>query len=59
MINLVNFLNHTSRPILESKGLHVIFQKNGKKCLKRAKRAKYWKIEQKYTKFKNILKRAR
>ena len=40
MINLVNFSNHTSRPILESKGLHEIFQKNGKKSLKNGRKGK-------------------
>ena len=29
-------------PILESKGMCVIFQKKGKKCLKRAKYLKIW-----------------
>ena len=29
-------------PILESKGMHTIFQKKGKKCLKRAKYLKIW-----------------
>ena len=33
----------TSGPILESKGMRAIFQKKGKKMLKRAKMYKIWK----------------
>ena len=47
-------------PILESKGMHAIFQKKGKKMLRKdKKRTKYSKIWQKYTKFENILKKGR
>ena len=53
MINLVNLSNDTSGPILESKGMHMIFQK------KRQKGQNIWKFRQKYTKFENILKRGK
>ena len=33
-----------SGPILKSCGMHVIFKKKGKKCLKNGKKAKYFKI---------------
>ena len=37
--------------------MHAIFQKEGKKCLKRGKKEENnWKFGQKYTKFENILK---
>ena len=29
-------------PILERKGMHALFQKNGRKCEKRAKYLKIW-----------------
>ena len=31
MINLENLSNHTSGPLLESKAMHMIFHKTGKK----------------------------
>ena len=31
MINFENLSNHTSGPLLESKGMHTIFHKTGKK----------------------------
>ena len=42
-------INYIPGPIIESKGMYVIFQlkkrtKKGKKCYKREKRAKYLKI---------------
>ena len=40
-----------SRPILESKSMHAIFQKTGKKG------QNIWKFVQKCTKFENILKK--
>ena len=51
-------------PILESKGMHAIFQKKGKKRQKKmSKKGKkgqnIWKFGQKYTKFENILKKGR
>ena len=46
-----------SRSILESKGMHAIFQKKGKKGEKIFENI--WKFGQKYTKFENILKKGR
>ena len=47
-------------PILESVGMHVIFQKKGKKILKRGKKGQYiWKFWQKFAKLENILKKGR
>ena len=46
-----------SRSILESKGMHAIFQKKGKKGEKIFENI--WKFGQKYTKFENILKKCR
>ena len=49
-----------SGPILESKGMRAIFQKKGKKYVKKSKKGKnIWKFEQKGTKFENILKKNR
>ena len=45
-------------PILQRKGMHVIFQKKDKKILKKGKKGQnIWKFGQKCTKFENILKK--
>ena len=47
-------------PILETKGMHVIFQKKGEKCLKKGKKGQnLWKFGQKCTKLENFLKKGR
>ena len=47
-------------PILESKGMYAIFQKQSKTNSKKGQvRQKYMKIWAKYTKFPNILKKGR
>ena len=50
-------MTFVSRSILESKGMHAIFQKKGKKGEKIFENI--WKFGQKYTKFENILKKGR
>ena len=48
-------------PILESKGMHAIFQKNGKSKARKGqkKRKNIWKFGQICTKLENILKKGR
>ena len=47
------------RPIPESKAMHVIFQKKGKKILKRVKKGKIFEnLDKNVLNLKNFLKRA-
>ena len=47
-------------PILEIESMRAIFQKKGKKMFKKDKKGQnIWKFAQKWTKFQNVLKKAR
>ena len=53
-------LMNISGPILESKGMCAIFQKKGRKNVKKDKKGQnIWKFGQKCTKFENIFKKGR
>ena len=54
-MGVLEFSEMGAGSILESKGMHVIFQKKGKKGQKTVKNGQnIWKFGLKYTKFENI-----
>ena len=56
-MNKQELLTGYLRPVLESKGMHAIFQKKGGGNVKKGQNI--WKSGQKCTRFENILKKGR
>ena len=55
-----HFYTLFAEPIPESKGMHVMFPKKGKKMLKKGKKGQnIWKLGQKCANFEYILKKGR